>query len=71
MLWQLTQNSVVLVTFIPTWGTTINATPTAIPTTINVSIDQRALGFRNALQSFRIIAPVIIWFNTGDLIELI
>ncbi|ABX23615.1 hypothetical protein SARI_03821 [Salmonella enterica subsp. arizonae serovar 62:z4,z23:-] len=29
----------------------------------SASIDQRALGLSSALQSFRIIAPVIIWFN--------
>ncbi len=57
-----TQNSVVLVTLIPTCGNTISAMPITIPVATS-STDQRALGRRSAFQSFRIIAPVKLWFS--------
>ncbi len=57
--------------FHPNMGTTINAThPLQSRQRLTLALTQRAW-FRNALQSFRIIAPVIIWFNTGDLIDVI
>lgn len=69
ILWQLTQNSVVLVTLIPTCGNTISAMPITIPVATSASTDQRALGRRNAFQSFRIIAPVKLWFSEAILMS--
>ncbi|MFW7344387.1 hypothetical protein V0R37_22965, partial [Pollutimonas sp. H1-120] len=65
----LTQNSVVLVTLIPTCGNTISAMPITIPIATSASTDQRALGLRSAFQSFRIITPVELWFSKAILMS--
>ncbi|EFE24681.1 hypothetical protein EDWATA_00200 [Edwardsiella tarda ATCC 23685] len=52
MLWQLTQNSVVLVILMPTCGRMINARPMTMPSTSNASTDQRVLGRFSLFQSF-------------------
>ncbi len=45
------------------------AMPITIPIATSASTDQRALGRRSAFQSFRIIAPVKLWFSEAILMS--